>query len=342
LVLPLLVLSGCGDNPQSALEPAGEYARKIHGLWDLGFGIAVAVFVVVEGLLLLLLIRFRARPGNELPKQVHGNTRLEIGWTILPALLLAVLAVPTVATIFDLADVPSGDDVLEIRVTGHQWWWEVDYLDNNAEVDFSTANEIHIPVGTTVAFDLESFDVIHSFWVPRLAGKLDVVPGHTNRLAMKADEAGVYSGQCAEFCGLSHANMRLRVVADDPDDYEAWAAGQRRPAATPESGLAARGHQLFAEKGCIGCHTLVGYEGAEARVGPNLTHIQSRSTFAGAIFELTPANLKRWLADPPAMKPMQPEEIGPRSNPQRPIGMPNLGLSPDEIEALVAYLETLE
>ena len=339
-MLPLLVLAACGtDDPQSALDPQGPWARKVDRLWDWSFGTAVVIFFLVEGLLVYALIRFRRRSEDDAPKQLHGNTPLEIGWTILPALILAVLAVPTVATIFELNEEPTGPDVVNIRVIGHQWWWEVEYLDGE-EVDFTTANEIHIPVDTPVNVQLESFDVIHSFWVPRIsAGKLDAVPGHVNRLTMHADVAGVYSGQCAEYCGLSHANMRLRVIADPPAEYEEWAAAQRRPAEEPEGDLAAEGFRLFAEKGCVGCHTLRGFEGAEARVGPDLTHLMMRETFASVIFELTPDNLRRWLADPPAMKPMQPQETGPKGNA---LGMPDLGLTPDEIDALVAYLQTLE
>lgn len=332
LTTGLLLLSACSDDaPQDALKPAGEWARKLDGLFDVGFAIAAVVFFLVEGILVYALVRFRNRPDNESPRQVHGSTPLEIGWTILPALILAVLAVPTVATIFELSEKPAG--ALEVTVTGHQWWWEYDY--ENAEAKgVEAANELHIPAGRQVRVTLRSFDVIHSFWVPQLAGKLDVVPGHENHLVMHADEPGLYLGQCAEFCGLSHANMRLRVIAHTPEDFADWVAGQREPAAVPASGPAAGGYALFETKGCGGCHTLEGHEASGgADVGPNLTHLQSRSTFAGGIFDLTADNLRTWLRDPPRMKPMDPDNN---------VGMPDLGLSDEEIEQLVAYLETLE
>lgn len=334
--VPLLLLAACGDSPQDALEPAGEWARKVDRLWDVGFLIATVVFILVEGALVYALYRFRNRPGNESPRQIHGSTPLEIGWTILPALLLAALAIPTVATIFELAETPK--NALQVVVTGHQWWWEYEYPD----LEVTTANEMHIPAGTQVNVKLESHDVIHSFWAPQLAGKVDVMPGRTNRLTMKADEPGLYLGQCAEFCGLSHANMRLRVVAQTPEAFDAWAADQRRSAARPASGDAAAGYELFTTKGCVGCHAVEGHDASGgANVGPDLTHFQSRSTFAGAIFDLTPDNLRRWLRDPPKMKPMDPDNgIGmPASFPP---GAGGKRLTDDEIERLVAYLETLE
>jgi len=336
ITLSLLVLSACADSPQDTLKPAGEWARKLDSLWDAAFISAVVVFVIVEGLLVLVLVRFRARGDDDAPRQVHGSTPLEIGWTILPALILTVLSVPTVAAIWELADEP--ENALQIEVTGHQWWWEYDYPDLEVE----TANELHIPAGTQVNVKLHSFDVIHSFWAPQLFGKVDVVPGRENRLAMKADEPGVYLGQCAEFCGLSHANMRLRVIVHTKAGFEQWLDDQRQDAAKPASGDAAGGYALFAEKGCGGCHTLAGNEGsAGANVGPNLTHLASRSTFAGGIFDLTADNLARWLENPSKMKPMQPgDNIGmPRAFPPGPDAKP---LTEDEIAQLVAYLETLE
>ncbi len=335
LALPLLLLSACADAPQDSLEPAGEWARKLDVLWDWSFGLAVLVFVVVEGILVFALIRFRNRPDNEEPRQVHGNTPLEIGWTILPALLLAGLAVPTVATIFELAEEPA--DAVEVEVVGHQWWWEFNYPD----LGVTTANELHIPAGDQINVHLASFDVIHSFWVPQLAGKVDVVPGRDNRLTMAADEPGTYLGQCAEFCGLSHANMRIRVIAHTPEGFEQWLAQQREPAAKPAGGPELAGYDLFGSKGCVACHSIEGHEASGgAAVGPDLTHLHDRATFAGAIFELTTENLRRWLEDPSAMKPMQPEEgIGmPAVFPPGPDGQP---LSEEEIDQLVAYLETL-
>lgn len=330
LLVPLLfvTLASCANSPQDSLKPAGEWSRKIDRLFNASFIIAVVIFFVVEGLLVFALFRFRARPGNENPKQIHGSTPLEIGWTIVPALILAVLAVPTVATVFQLYEKPA--DAVQLTVTGHQWWWEFQY----PKLGVVTANELHIPAGKQIEVSLRSHDVIHSFWVPQLAGKVDVVPGHKNHLVIEADKPGLYLGQCAEFCGLSHANMRFRVIAQTQREFDQWVDHMRQEAVKPSGGAALQGFTLWGEKGCAGCHTIDGHpKSGGARVGPNLTHLQDRSVFAGAIFDLTPANLKKWLADPPGMKPMQPQDG---------IGMPNLGLSPDEIDNLVAYLETLK
>jgi cytochrome c oxidase subunit II len=324
-----LLLSACArDAPQDALKPDGPIARKQDHLWDLTFGIATVIFFVVIGLILFALFRFRARSDDDAPKQVHGNPRLEVTLTILPALLLAVVAVPTVGTIFDLAKKPSGDP-LEVTVHGKLWWWELEY----PKQDLRTANEMHIPAGRPIYLSLQSDNVIHSWWIPKLAGKRDVVPGRTNHMTIQADHPGTYMGQCAEFCGLSHANMRMRVIAQTPEDFDAWVTAQKADARSDQTGLAKAGRNLFlnrpdATQQCAGCHTVEGLEGATGRVGPNLTHVSSRTTFAGGIFKRTPANLARWLRNPPGQKPGSK--------------MPNLNLTEEEIQRLVAYLESLK
>lgn len=327
LAVPLLLLlASCAPNaPQDTLRPAGPIARTIMDLFWPVFWIAVAIFILVEGGILFAVIRFRERRGTPMPKQVHGNVRLEIAWTVVPALLLTGVAIATVSTIIALAREPKG--ALEVTVTAHQWWWEYQY----PEQGVVTANELHIPTGRPVLLTLESKDVIHAFWAPKLGGKQDVIPGRVNKLTIEADAPGTYLGQCVEFCGLSHANMRLRVVAQTPEDFARWVEEQKQPAAPAPSGPPATGEDLFVNGACAGCHTVAGTT-AQGRVGPNLTHLASRQTFAGAIFDLNRQNLMDWLRDPPAMKPMQPEQG---------IGMPNLNLTEDEIEALVAYLETL-
>lgn len=339
LVLVGLTLFGvffaaCGtrDQPQNTLRPEGPEAQQLDNLFKPVFWIAVAVFVLVNGLIATIVLRFRDRGREEesaAPAQVHGNARLEIGWTIIPAVLLAGIGFFTVATVLDINRQPQGPDVLQVRVIGHQWWWEYQYPGSGVV----TANELHIPVDTKVNVQLESDDVIHSFWPPKLAGKVDVVPGRTNFMTIEATEPKRYAGQCAEFCGLSHANMRLVVVAHERSDFEDWLAGQDRPARAPSAGDAADGAELFIQRGCGGCHTVAGLDGAEGRVGPDLTHLQSREVFAGAVFDLNDRNLRRWLRDPPGMKPMDPDNIA---------GMPNLGLSEEDITKLIAYLETLE
>ena len=334
VLLTLLVLAGCAkDAPQDTLAPAGPIAHKIDNLFMPIFWAAVVpIFILVEGLVIVTVIKHRHRPGRPDPVQVHGNTKMEIGWTALPALILLTVAIPTISTIFEVSREPKGD-VVRVDVFGHMWWWEYQYPD----LKISTANELHIPTGRPVRLTLQTIEpglpaakgeqfatgVIHSFWVPKLAGKQDVVPGRKNKLTIEASEPGTYSGQCAEYCNLSHANMRLKVMAQAPSDFDAWVAAQRRPAALPTSGLAAEGAKLFTQKGCVGCHTLQGIEGATARVGPNLTHLQGRTSFAGAMFDLTAENLKKWVTDPLVMKPMRPE---------RGTGMPNLGLFLIEVD----------
>ncbi|MGH2740058.1 MAG: cytochrome c oxidase subunit II [Actinomycetota bacterium] len=322
-----VLLAACSDTlPQSSLNPAGERAEQVDSLFRLVFWIAVGVFVLVEGALVYALIRFRQRRADDPnPVQVHGNTRLEIIWTIIPALLLLGIAIPTIRTTFDLSEHPTGEGVVAVIVTASQWWWEVEYPD----LGVVTANEIHVPVGSPVTVELHSKDVIHSFWVPRLAGKQDVVPGRTISLDFVAAAPGVFPGQCAEYCGLSHANMRFIVVAEEPEDFDQWVADQRAPAvAAPPGTENAEGEELFRSVGCVACHTVAGLEGAQGILGPDLTHFGGRTTFAGSTFEINVANLTRWLRNPLAMKP------GSR--------MPSYNLTDDQIEALIAYLMSLE
>lgn len=364
-----LLLAGCvtvggdtGEIPQNALDPApGSPAVSQDALWDLVFPIAVAVFVLVQGLILFAVWRFRARSDDErLPKQFAGNTRLEIMWTLIPALVLAGVAVPTVRTIFDLAT--QDPEALNVRVIAKQYWWEFEYVDPETE-GVVTATQLHIPTGREIQLDMQSVSssisydptqvpdgeqvegdvalgVIHSFWVPRLAGKVDVVPGHTREMRISTDEPGLYLGQCAEFCGLSHANMRFSVLAEPPEDFEAWIADQQEPAQEPTEELAAEGAELFTTQTCVACHAVDGYvqpsvggEAAplaeQARVGPNLTHFNARDEFAGGILDVQDDDdLARWLENPQREKPG--------------TQMPNLALEDDEIAALTAYLRTLD
>jgi cytochrome c oxidase subunit 2 len=325
------VLSACArdDFPQNTLAPQGPEAKRIVHLFQPVFWIAVAVFVVVEGLLLYAAVRFRHRPGRGVPEQVHGNKRLEVAWTIAPAVLLAAISVPTIATIFTLADRPP--NALQITVTGHQWWWEAQYpAQPGLAQAVVTANEIHIPTERPVYVTLESVDVIHSFWIPRLAGKQDLEPGRTNHMTVIAPANPLgqtqveYYGQCAEFCGISHANMRLRVIAMDPASFDQWLAQQAQPAQPPPPDTLA----IMKRGGCGGCHTINGVEGFEgADVGPDLTHFASRGTFAGATEDRTDENLRAWLRNPQAVKPGNDMVIPP--------------LSEDDITALIAYLDSL-
>jgi len=344
----LAFLAGCAkDAPQDYLDPEGPIATEAHHMFSRIFWFAVIpVLVLVQGLLIASIVRHRQRRGRADPLEPAGRVA-RLRWVVVPTLVLLFLDLFPLAgeakTIFELAREPKGD-VLQVEVYGHMWWWEYIY----PEQKISSANELHIPTGRPVRLTLRTIEpglpapegaefaqgVIHSFWVPKLAGKQDVVPGRDNKLTIEADEPGTYKGQCAEYCNLSHANMRLRVIAQEPADFEAWVAEQKRPAAKPASGPAAEGYEIFTGKGgCMACHTVVGIEGANARVGPNLTHLKSRETFAGAIFENTAANLTEWVKDPGAMKPMRPDEG---------TGMPDRGLSDEEVDKVVAYLETLK
>jgi cytochrome c oxidase subunit 2 len=231
--------------------------------------------------------------------------------------------VPTLAGIFSLAR--ERPNSLQVTVTAHQWWWQYDY----AEEKVTTANELHIPAGRPVHLTLKSADIIHSYWVPKLAGKQDVTPGRTNHLTIQADRAGEFAGTCVEYCGLSHANMRLKVFAHSPEDYERWVADQKR-APGDVSGLAAEGRRVFESQECVTCHTIEGTKG-EGETGPDLTHFASRTTFAGAIFVNNEENLRRWLIDAPAEKPGS----------KMPAGKATMGLDDDDIDALIAYLQTL-
>jgi cytochrome c oxidase subunit II len=339
-------LAACASNaPQDTMSPEGPIANKQNNLFLFVMAIAAVVFVLVQGLLIATVVRHRHRPGRADPVQVHGNTKLEFGWTVVPALLLVGVAFPTVFTIFDIAKEPE-KNVLPVEVYGHLWWWEYRYptLGN-----LITANELHIPINTDVRLSLHSIEpglpkpkdaefaagVIHSFWVPKLAGKQDVVPGRVNKLTIRAEKPDQeYDGQCAEYCNLSHANMRLKVFTHTQEGFDKWVADQSKPITPPSGGDAAAGFELFKGRGtCIACHTLGGVEGAVARVGPNLTHLMSRETFAGATFPITTQNLHDWIEDPSAMKPMRPEKG---------TGMPKVPLSETQINQLVAFLETLK
>jgi cytochrome c oxidase subunit II len=382
LVAPLLLLlSACAsDAPQDTLDPAGPIARKIDNLVNPVFIVAAVVFVLVEFGVLYLVLKFRQRKDDdpdELPGQTHGNTKLEIGWTVLPALLLGFVAFATLATLFDIND--TKDD-LTVRVTGQQWWWEFTYdTDGDGEFtdeDVLTANDLVIPAGQNVGLEITSRDVIHSFWIPRLNGKKDAVPGRRQPLTINADEPGTYVGQCTEFCGLSHAYMRQRVVALPEDEFEAWLDEQQAEADEPSDEAAAAGAELFASQ-CSVCHLARGVnddqfeeagDGTTELVSenaPDLTHFATRGAFAGATFNLwddldgdhiveadeigtdnggvfNRAALEAWLRDPPAEKPMDPVTPEQVEAGQQGRGMPNLNLSEEQIDQLVAFLETLQ
>ncbi|HEY4688879.1 MAG TPA: cytochrome c oxidase subunit II [Anaerolineae bacterium] len=323
------------NGPPSALNPASSASAAIADLHNLVLVIAVAVFVVVEGLILTAAVRFRRRPKDDSePAQVHGNTRLEIAWTIAPALIVGALFVLTLRAQREIdasAFSAQPGAPITVEVVGHQWWWEFQYPDLGVATGgqrIVTAGQLVIPVGRVINLKITSADVIHSFWVPELGGKTDAMKGIVNTTWLRADRPGDFYGQCAELCGVSHANMRFVVTAVSEDEFAAWARGQAQAAAEPTEAAAQAGRQVFLTAGCAGCHTINGVPQANGQTGPNLTHVTSRPYIAGGTLANTPFNLSRWLADPPTLKPGSL--------------MPNLNLSTADIDSLVAYLQTLK
>jgi cytochrome c oxidase subunit 2 len=339
VALVFLATACAAHAPQDYLRQLqGSEARKASNLFKPVFWIAAFVFFFVEGLIVFAAVKFRDRPGRDEPKQIHGNSALELTWTAIPALILAVVAVPTVLTIFSVAAKPAPNQV-KIHVVAHQWWWEYQYEGVTPAV--VTANEFVIPVNRSVYFTLDSVDVIHSFWVPKLAGKQDVVPGRTNTLEFTAFHTGEYYGQCTEYCSLSHANMRLRAIVMTQADYDAWLRGQQAPPVAPQTAEAQQGQQIFMNNICITCHTIAGTN-AQGQLGPNLTHFASRGTFAGSMFDNTSGNVDRWIHETSLLKP---GVIMPRFGCGQTNAAPYAGMkciTDDQIALIVSYLETLK
>lgn len=346
LLTPEVALAQSSSSP-SPLLPASPGADLIANLYWAIFFMSVAVCIVVEGLLLYSIIRFRRRSDDELPVQVHGNTRLELAWTIGSALIAIAVFIPSVPVLFAVLNPPEdavsaaasnvcfvsdiegseaaaflGTSTMDIEVAGFQWWWEMSY----PAYGVTTATDMYVPVGAVVKLKMTSLDVAHSWWIPQLGGKQDVYPGAWTYTWFQATRPGIYEGHCTELCGTSHAYMPMRVIAVEPAEFEQWAEQQLADAPEPTNELAARGRDLLTEKGCIGCHSLNGVS-TGARVGPNLTHFASR-TQIGGVMEYNEENLRNWLINPLHEKPG--------------VKMPNLGLNDEELDALVAYLSTLE
>jgi cytochrome c oxidase subunit II len=314
-----LGLGGCAwDAPMSTVAARSDLARDILHIYSIITWIAVGIALVVGLGLAWVLVRFRDRPGApRLPAQTRGHTLLEISWTIAPAIVLLVIAIPTIQVIFRTQAAPARD-ALEVRVLGHQWWWEFRY----PTLEVVTANELHLPAGRAVALTLDGPDVIHSFWVPMLGGKRDVVPGRLNRLTFTAETPGEYRGQCAEFCGVSHANMGMRVVVDAPDAFARWVAAQKAEPAEPAAGPAADGKAIFARSACVGCHTIRGV--SSGALGPDLTTFGSRRTLGSGILPVSVDTVAAWLKNPSALKPD--------------AKMPALGLTDEQARAVATYL----
>ncbi len=317
----MVFAASCASNaPQTTLKPKGPKANTINNLINPIFGIAAVVFVLILGGALLIAIKFRSKGDDDFdafPEQVHGNFKLEIGWTILPAIVLGLVGVLTVVSIFDLARKPDPKTAVQVEVYGQQWWWEYRYdVNHDGKYDeIITANNLVIPAGREISLHIKSRDVIHSWWAPALNGKKDAVPGRTHPLSIEADKTGEYIGQCTEFCGLSHAEMRIKVVALSESDFAAWTTNQEKPFQNPSDEAAIRGWSAFAGQ-CTSCHRITGmtdpssdkdpsaatklyrYKSVVNQVSgaaPNLTHFMSRDLFAGGKFNLrktTPACTK--------------------------------------------------
>jgi cytochrome c oxidase subunit II len=306
---------------QNAFDPAGPHAARIAELWWLVLGVCAAVFLAVLAAFLVGL--WKGRAGSAYQKNFHFAVAGAVA--VSSALLLALIAA-SVFTDRALAKIPT-EDALKIEVVAQQWWWQARYDDAAPSRMFETANELHIPVGRPVTLTLKSSDVIHSFWVPNLHGKKDLIPGRVATLHIRADKAGTYRGQCAEFCGFQHAKMAFLVVAQPPEEYEAWAAAQRKPAPEPAGARQGKGRSLFVEGTCGTCHTVSGTP-AQGRLGPDLTHFAGRRTIGAGALPNTREALEGWIADPQQAKPG--------------VRMPAHALAKDDMQALLAYLDTLK
>jgi cytochrome c oxidase subunit 2 len=320
----------------SIFDPVSPPAESIRSLSILVLAITGFILIVVEGILIYSLLRFRRRAtaGSAEPPQVYGSKPIEIAWTAAPALVVFLLVLVTSRTLWEVNVPPpiphSGDNTLFVTVIGRQWWWEYtyDHYDGH-EMGFTTANELHVPasdegVVRPVYLTLKSADVVHSFWVPRLAGKTDVIPGRTNSMWFQTDRPGVYVGQCAEYCGTQHANMLIRVVVDSPSDFKRWLESEQKPAA--QDPTAASRRSAFLAQSCINCHRVRGTL-AQGLYAPDLTHLMARQTLAAGMVANTPDNLRDWVENPQRIKPG--------------CLMPAFRLSDRQRDDIVAYLLTL-
>ena len=302
------------------LNPNSPQARSIFDLGMLSGIIFAGIFVIVAGIIVFAVMRFRWREGEADPHQLAGNKMVEIIWTVIPFLIVVALFALTMRTM-NLSDPPPPPEP-DLVVIGHQWWWEARYPKSGVVA----ANEFHIPVGKAVSVRLDSSDVLHEFWVPELARKITAVPGHPNHIWLQADRPGTYLGICSEFCGTQHAWMHFLIVAEPEAEFAAWQKAQLLPAAKPVRDAAEKGLALFQQSTCVNCHAIKGTT-ANAQVGPDLTHLASRRQLGAGIVENTPQNLRRWLADPQKIKPG--------------VRMPDFKFSEEQVTQLGDYLETL-
>jgi cytochrome c oxidase subunit II len=309
-------------------DPQATPAESVYHLSLLVIAVCAAIFFVVAGLLTFTIVRFRRRRhdnGNE-PAQVYGSNRIEVAWTVIPVLIVLVLTMATARVVIAIQNKPAPKEALQVTVIGHQWWWEVRY----PELGIVTANELHVPVSTDANpaltfLKLQSADVAHSFWVPQLAGKTDLIPGRTNSMWIDPRQEGTFLGNCAEYCGLQHANMLLRVVVQPPADFKKWAAQEKTDGAYDPRLEGARA--MFLSLSCINCHTVSGTS-ASGTFGPDLSHLMSRATLGSGVIPNTEETLRAWVKDPQTIKPGNL--------------MPNMQLNARELDEVVAYLASLK
>lgn len=330
-ILPLLSVRAFAQSPTNIFDPAGTPAHSIFSLSMLVLSITASIFLIVGGLLLYALIRFRHRStdSDREPPQIYGSDQIELAWTVIPILIVVMLFLSTARVILGTERISKPTSALDVTVIGHQFWWEYRY----PKFGVVTANELHVPTSdpgnpTPTYLKMSSADVSHSFWVPRLAGKMDLIPNRVNTMWIDPEQPGLYLGQCAQYCGTQHAKMLLRVYAQTPEDFAAWIKQQQKSASQDLSSntAAVEGQTVFLHNACINCHTVAGTI-ATGRFGPDLTHLASRDTLASGPIQNTPENLKNWISDPNSMKPG--------------ALMPSMHLSGHDLDAVTAYLITL-
>ena len=314
------------DGVTSIFRPLAQPAQEIKETSLLVLIICAVIFAVVAGLLLYAIVRYRHRAGDEAsePPQVYGSNQIELAWTVMPVLIVFVLILVTSRTIADIQNRKPPPGSVQATVVGHQWWWEIRY----PELGIVTANELHVPASTgdkrqPTFLKLQSADVAHSFWVPQLAGKTDLIPNRDNRMWIEPTKPGTYLGNCAEYCGTQHARMLIRVVVHSPDDFDRWVKAQQQSASIETT----EGRTAFFANSCVNCHTIRGTS-AQGKFGPDLTHLMSRETLGAGAVTITPDNLRAWVRDPQKFK----------------AGclMPNMQLTDQEVDQIAAYLQTLK
>jgi cytochrome c oxidase subunit 2 len=316
-------------------DPLSKPAEMIHDASIITLLICAVIFLIVTGMLVYVTFKFRSRGAideRKEPPQIYGSSQIELAWTVIPIIITVVLILITTRTIGEIQDHAVPANAVHIRVIGHQWWWEIHYQKPGAKpdewvTDFTIANEIHVPVNIHTEITLESADVLHSFWVAQLNGKTDLIPGLKNHTWIEPRATGVFFGNCAEYCGTQHANMQLKVIVQTAADFDAWKIEQKTPPPAPTTAEAIAGKQVFYANSCVNCHKIDGTP-ATGVFGPDLTHLATRMTIGAGVAANTQENLRTWIHDPSTLK------LG--------VLMPNMQLTDQEVDQVVAFLETLK